>query len=88
MAMTLVAIGTFILGLVLGALGGVYYLRKKMMNMQMSDTDIASMARSMGMNLNQKQMAQLQRRMKNMPNPATAGLGQKKPGNTAPKKKK
>jgi hypothetical protein len=56
--------------------------------MQMSDTDLASMARSMGMNLNQKQMAQLQRRMKNMPNPATAGLGRKKPGNTAPKKKK
>ena len=78
MAMTLVAIGTFILGLVLGALGGVYYLRKKMTNMQMSDTDIASMARSMGMNLNQKQLAQLQRRMKNMPNP---GAG-------APKKKK
>lgn len=88
MAMTLVAIGTFILGLVLGALGGVYYLRKKMMNMQMSDTDIAAMARSMGMNLNQKQMAQLQRRMKNMPNPATSGMGQKKPGNAAPKKKK
>lgn len=90
MAMTFVAIGTFILGLVLGALGGVYYLRKKMMNMQMSDTDIASMARSMGMNLNQKQMAQLQRRMKNMPNPAASGLGQKKgnTGNPAPKKKK
>ena len=81
MEMTLVAIGTFILGLVLGALGGVYYLRKKMMNMQMSDTDIAAMARSMGMNLNQKQMAQLQ-------NPATSGMGQKKPGNAAPKKKK
>ncbi|MBL0388882.1 YneF family protein [Tumebacillus sp. ITR2] len=65
MVTTLVAIGTFILGLVLGALGGVYYLRNKMQNMTMSDTEIATMAKGMGMNLNQKQLAQIQRRMKN-----------------------
>jgi uncharacterized protein YneF (UPF0154 family) len=65
MAITLTAIGTFILGLVLGALGGVYYLRNKMQNMTMSDAEIATMAKGMGMNLNQKQLAQIQRRMKN-----------------------
>lgn len=65
MATTFIAIGTFILGLVLGALGGVYYLRNKMQNMTMSDTEIATMAKGMGMNLNQKQLAQIQRRMKN-----------------------
>jgi uncharacterized protein YneF (UPF0154 family) len=79
MATTLIAIGTFILGLVLGGLGGVYYLRKKMMNMQMSDADIAAMARSMGMNLNQKQLAQISKRMKNMPkqNPMMGGRKKK-----------
>jgi len=73
MATTLIAIGTFILGLVLGAVGGVYYLRKKMTNMKMSDQDIAQMARSMGMNLNQKQLAQVQKRMSGMkaPNPGS-----------------
>ncbi|HEU4962398.1 MAG TPA: YneF family protein [Bacilli bacterium] len=60
-----VSIVTFIVGLVLGGLGGVYYLRRQMSNMQMSQTDIQNMARSMGMNLNQKQLNQVQKRMKN-----------------------
>ena len=79
MTITLVAIGTFILGLVLGALGGVYYLRNKMMNMKMSDQDIQQMARNMGMNLNQKQLMQVSKRMQNMK--GTPGMGK-------PKKKK
>ncbi|TCP52509.1 hypothetical protein EV586_110120 [Tumebacillus sp. BK434] len=63
LATTLIAIGTLVLGLVLGAIGGVYYLKNKMTNMQMSDKDIQSMARSMGMNLNQKQLMQVSKRM-------------------------
>lgn len=59
------AIGTFIVGLVLGALGGVYYLRRQMSGMKMSDADIATMARSMGVNLSQKQLAQVSKRMQN-----------------------
>jgi uncharacterized protein YneF (UPF0154 family) len=64
MVTTLIAIGTFLLGLVLGAIGGVYYLKQKMQNMQMSDKEIQAMARSMGMNLSQKQLAQVSKRMK------------------------
>ena len=78
MATFWIALGTFILGVILGGIGGVYYLRKKMMNMQMSETDIAQMARSMGMNLNQKQLAQVQKRMKNMNANQAAGAKAKK----------
>lgn len=63
LATTLIAIGTLVLGLVLGAIGGVYYLKNKMTNMQMSDKEIQAMARSMGMNLNQKQLMQVSKRM-------------------------
>jgi len=72
------AIGTFILGLVLGALGGVYYLRRQMSNMQMSDADIATMARSMGVNLSQKQLAQVSKRMKNSTPSPKAGAKKRK----------
>lgn len=65
---TLIAIGTFVLGLVLGAIGGVYYLKNKMTNMQMSDKEIQAMARSMGMNLNQKQLMQVSKRMQSANN--------------------
>jgi len=78
MTTTLIAIGTFILGLILGAVGGVYYLRKKMMNMKMSDTDIAAMARSMGMNLNQKQLSQVSKRMQGMKGTQNPGSKKRK----------
>ncbi|ARU62429.1 hypothetical protein CBW65_16795 [Tumebacillus avium] len=68
---TLIAIGTFVLGLVLGAIGGVYYLKNKMTNMQMSDKEIQTMARSMGMNLNQKQLMQVSKRMQSANNNKT-----------------
>lgn len=78
MVTTLIAIGTFIVGLILGALGGVYYLKNQMKNMQMSEKDIQTMARSMGMNLNQKQLTQVTRRMQASQN--------KKQGAKKPKK--
>ncbi|MFD2171388.1 YneF family protein [Tumebacillus lipolyticus] len=68
MVTTLIAIGTLLVGLILGALGGVYYLKKKMQNMQMSDKEVQAMARSMGMNLNQKQLAQVTKRMQSANN--------------------
>lgn len=62
----IIPILTLILGLVGGFFGGVYYLRRQLANMQMDEKQIQAMARSMGMNLNQKQLKQMQRQMKNM----------------------
>ncbi|MGD8191997.1 YneF family protein [Brevibacillus ginsengisoli] len=66
----IIPILTLILGLVGGFFIGVYYLRKQVSNMQMDEKQIQTMARSMGMNLNQKQLKQMTRNMKNakMPN--------------------
>lgn len=59
-----VGIAAFLLGGVAGFYVAVQYLKKQMANMQMSDTEIQAMARSMGVNLNQKQLAQVSRQMK------------------------
>jgi hypothetical protein len=77
LGVTLIAIGTFVVGLIVGGIGGVYFLKNKMMKMTMGDMDIASMAKSMGMNLNlnQKQMQQVQQRMKNIDPKMMSGLG-------------
>ncbi|UFJ43191.1 YneF family protein [Brevibacillus humidisoli] len=60
---------TLIVGLIGGFFGGTYYLRKQLSNMQMDEKQLQAMARSMGMNLNQKQLKQMQRNMKNMKMP-------------------
>ena len=93
LGVTLIAIGTFVVGVIVGGIGGVYYLKKKMMNMNFGNADIASMAKSMGMNLNQKQMQMLQQRMKNVDTKAMmnqmGGMGRKnKEGNTGGKKRR
>ncbi|MGZ4122485.1 MAG: YneF family protein [Tumebacillaceae bacterium] len=75
LGVTLIAIGTFVVGLIVGGIGGVYFLKNKMMKMTMGDMDIASMAKSMGMNLNQKQMQQVQQRMKNFDPKMMNGMG-------------
>ncbi|MBO8164628.1 MAG: YneF family protein [Brevibacillus sp.] len=62
----IIPILTLIVGLVAGFFGGTYYLRKQLSNMQMDEKQIQAMARSMGMNLNQKQLKQMTRNMKNM----------------------
>lgn len=69
----IIPILTLILGLVGGFFIGVYYLRKQMTNMQMDEKQIQTMARSMGMNLNQKQLKQMSRNMKNMKMPNKFG---------------
>lgn len=62
----IIPVVTLIIGLAAGFFGGVYYLRRQMANMQMDEKQLAQMARSMGMNLNQKQLKQMSQRMKNM----------------------
>jgi len=57
---------TFIIGLIIGALVGVYYLRKKMQNLSMDDKQMQQLAKQMGVNLNKKQLNQVNRMMKNM----------------------
>lgn len=57
---------SFIIGLILGAVIGVYYLRKKMKNLSMDDKQMQQMAKQMGVNLNQKQLKQVNRMMNNM----------------------
>jgi len=61
----IIPIVTLLVGLVGGFFIGAYYLRRQLSNMQMDDKQIQAMARSMGMNLNQKQLKQVSRNMKN-----------------------
>lgn len=55
---------TLIVGLVLGFIIGVYYLRRQMTKMQSDPDMLAKMAKQMGYNLNNKQMQQAQQMMK------------------------
>ncbi|QDX92626.1 YneF family protein [Brevibacterium sp. JNUCC-42] len=66
-----IPIVTLLAGLAGGFYGGVHYLKKQVANMQMDEKQIQTMARSMGMNLNQKQLKQMSRNMKNMKMPNT-----------------
>ncbi|CAM5796125.1 YneF family protein [Brevibacillus borstelensis] len=68
-----IPIVTLIIGLAGGFFGGTYYLRKQVENMQMDDKQLQAMARSMGVNLNQKQLKQMSRNMKNMKMPKKFG---------------
>lgn len=61
----IIPIITFIIGLIIGALIGIYYLRKKMQGLSMDDKQMQQMARQMGVNLNKKQLNQVNRMMKN-----------------------
>ncbi|WP_139492294.1 YneF family protein [Brevibacillus dissolubilis] len=61
-----IPIVTLIVGLIGGFYGGVYYLKQQMGNMQMDEKQLHTMARSMGINLNQKQLRNLQRNMANV----------------------
>lgn len=62
----IIPILTLLAGLAGGFFAGTYYLRKQLSNMQMDEKQLQAMARSMGMNLNQKQLKQMSRNMKNM----------------------
>ncbi|WP_134699820.1 YneF family protein [Ammoniphilus sp. YIM 78166] len=62
----IIPILTLILGLVGGFFGGVYYLKHQMTNLKMDEKQLQAMAKSMGMNLNQKQIMQASKAMKSM----------------------
>lgn len=60
----LVGVLAFLAGGAAGFYGGVQYLKKQVSTMSMSEKEIQTMARSMGMNLSQKQLNSIQRNMK------------------------
>lgn len=62
----IIPILTLIVGLVGGFFGGVYYLKYQMQNMQMDEKQLQAMAKSMGMNLNQKQLSQATKAMQHV----------------------
>jgi uncharacterized protein YneF (UPF0154 family) len=61
----IIPILTFIAGLVLGFIIGVYYLRKQIEKMQSNPEALQKMAKQMGYNMNSKQMSRAQQMMKN-----------------------
>ncbi|MCG0314400.1 MAG: YneF family protein, partial [Calditerricola sp.] len=61
----LIPVLTFVGGAVLGFLVGVVYLRKQLLRLQMDPQQLQRIARSMGIQLNQKQLNQVQQLMKN-----------------------
>ncbi len=62
----IIPIITLIIGIIVGFLFGVYYLRKQMMNMSMDNKNLQEMAKKMGINLNQQQINQANKMMKTM----------------------
>jgi uncharacterized protein YneF (UPF0154 family) len=54
----------FIVGVVIGFIIGVYYLRRQFEKMQNDPQMIQQMAKQMGMNINKQQMQKVQQMMK------------------------
>lgn len=61
----LIPILTLIVGLVLGFIVGVFYLRNQMTKMQNNPEMLQKMAKQMGYNMNNQQLAKAQQMMKN-----------------------
>ncbi|MDG0792572.1 YneF family protein [Cohnella ginsengisoli] len=61
----LIPVLTLIVGLALGFLGGVFYLRSQMTKMQNNPDMLAKMAKQMGYNMNKQQLQKAQQMMKN-----------------------
>ncbi|CAH0118864.1 MULTISPECIES: YneF family protein [unclassified Paenibacillus] len=61
----IIPIITLVVGLVLGFIIGVFYLRRQLTKMQSDPDMLAKMAKQMGYNLNNKQMQRAQQMMKN-----------------------
>lgn len=75
----IIPILTLIVGLVVGFLVGVYYLRSQMTKMQNNPEMLQKMAKQMGYNMNGQQLAKAQQMMKNQ----NAGGGNPKPNQGA-----
>lgn len=70
----IIPILTLIVGLILGFIVGVFYLRNQMTKMQNNPEMLQKMAKQMGYNMNSQQLAKAQQMMKNQngggnPNP-------------------
>ncbi|RKP48799.1 YneF family protein [Cohnella endophytica] len=72
----IIPILTLIVGLILGFIVGVYYLRSQMTKMQNNPEMLQKMAKQMGYNMNSQQLAKAQQMMKNQ----GAGNAPKAPG--------
>ncbi|PGK51641.1 hypothetical protein CN918_28005 [Priestia megaterium] len=77
----IIPIVTFIGGLALGGFGASRILRKEMMKMQNDPAQIQAIAKSMGVNMSQKQLNMVTRQMQ-------GGTGKKKTQTPSGKKKK
>jgi uncharacterized protein YneF (UPF0154 family) len=55
---------TLIVGLVLGFIGGVFYLRSQMTRMQNDPELLQKMAKQMGYNMNKQQLSKAQQMLK------------------------
>ncbi|WP_438431335.1 YneF family protein [Gorillibacterium sp. sgz500922] len=60
----LIPVLTLIVGLIVGFVIGVYYLRRQMEKMQNDPDMLAKMAKQMGYNMNRQQLAKAQQMMK------------------------
>ncbi|CAM3672574.1 YneF family protein [Cohnella lubricantis] len=60
----IIAVITLIVGLVVGFIGGVFYLRSQMTKMQSNPEMLAKMAKQMGYNMNKQQLSKAQQMMK------------------------
>ncbi|MFC5470786.1 YneF family protein [Cohnella suwonensis] len=60
----IIPILTLIVGLILGFVVGVFYLRNQMTKMQSNPEMLQKMAKQMGYNMNSQQIAQAQKMMK------------------------
>lgn len=56
---------TLVVGIVIGFVVGVFYLRQQIMKMQKDPQMLQKMAKQMGYNLNQQQLQKVQKMMKN-----------------------
>jgi len=56
---------TLIVGLIVGFVIGVFYLRKQIMNMQKDPQMLQKLAKQMGYHLNHQQLQKVQKMMKN-----------------------
>ena len=75
----IIPIVTFIVGLAVGGFAVSLVVKKQMADMNADPKQIQAIARSMGMNLNQKQMNQITRQMQNTtPQKKSAGKKKKK----------
>ena len=71
----IIPIVTLIVGIVVGFIIGVFYLRRQMPKMQSNPEMLQKMAKQMGYNMNNQQIAKAQQMMKNQNSGGKANPG-------------